>query len=195
MDSYPFATVISITTRAPIISHLPLVTKREDDKFVLIGHLARANPHAKALTAGSEVTAIFHGPHAFITPQWYAHDDVPTWNYATVHATGKLTVIEDYDGIVECLRELSALTERKWPSGWKFFVPEDLSAEKLAKHIMGFTIQVEAIQHKNKMGQKLSAEDQAGVVAGLAERRDDNASAVRAEILDLFPERRVDQNG
>ncbi len=188
MESHPFATVISISEGLPVISHLPLVAKREGDEFVLIGHLARANPHARVLAEGAGATAIFHGPHAFITPKWYAHDDVPTWNYSTVHTVGQVTVIDEYEGIVECLRELSAAAERKWPSGWEFFVPEDLAREKLSKHILGFKIRVETLQHENKMGQKLSTEDQAGVIAGLTDRGDDNALAVRNAILELFPE-------
>ena len=111
MDSYPFATVISISGGVPMISHLPLVTKFDEGKFMLIGHLARANPHAKVLAEDIKVTVIFHGPHAFITPQWYAHDDVPTWNYATVHVTGKVAMIEDHDGILNpmmCFESFSA---------------------------------------------------------------------------------------
>ena len=82
---------------APLISHAPLVFIRSENEEAtggqLIGHFARANPHWKHLQNG-KVTAIFHGPSAYITPQWYVKNDVPTWNFATVHVEGRARLIE-----------------------------------------------------------------------------------------------------
>jgi transcriptional regulator len=48
---------------------------------------------------------IFQGPHAYVSPTWYAAAPaVPTWNYAVVHADGAARVREDATfiaGIVE----------------------------------------------------------------------------------------------
>jgi transcriptional regulator len=188
MDANPFATVISIcNSMQPYISHLPLTPRRNGDRIELIGHLARANPHSKVL-GNQKVTAIFHGPHAYITPKWYAEDDVPTWNYAAVHALGPVKLIEDYEGILQCLQDLSAHAERHWTSGWKFFVPDDLKEPVLTKSIVGFKIHVETIEHKNKMGQNRSKEDLGGVIRGLEKRDDDGSRGVRQELLALFPE-------
>ena len=120
MDQNPFATVITVAEGKPFVSQLPLIPKRVGDKIELVGHLARANPHWKSFS-NSQATVIFHGPHTYITPKWYAENDVPTWNYATVHITGFVELIETHDGIVECLKELTAHVERHWPSGWEFF--------------------------------------------------------------------------
>ena len=52
----------------------------------LIGHMARANAHWQ-VAADQRVLAIFHGPHAYVSPGWIeAQNVVPTWNYVTVHA-------------------------------------------------------------------------------------------------------------
>jgi transcriptional regulator len=49
----------------------------------------RANGQWKAIRAEREVLCIFHGPHAYISPQWYVQQHtVPTWNYAAVHVYG-----------------------------------------------------------------------------------------------------------
>ncbi len=85
MDRHPFATLISVVSNRPYISHLPLTVKKSTLGFELIGHMARANIHWNHIEC-SRVTAIFQGPHAYITPRWYAENDVPTWNYSTIHA-------------------------------------------------------------------------------------------------------------
>ncbi len=188
MDRNLFATVVSVANKSPYISHLPLTPKRVGDTIELVGHLARANPHSKILSKDQDVTAVFHGPHAYITPKWYAENNVPTWNYAVVHAKGKVQLVEDYESILGCLQELARHAERHWPSGWEFFVPDDLKDPMLTKKIVGFKITIEDIQYKNKMSQNNPAEDIKGVLRGLAMRGDDNSLGVRAEMLKVFPD-------
>ena len=185
MDANPFATLITVSDGKPLVSQLPLTPKKTADAITLIGHLARANPHSRAL-ASADATVIFHGPHTFITPKWYAENDVPTWNYLTVHATGKVELIESFDGIVECLRELTTHVERHWPSGWDFFVPDDLDGDRLTKNIVGFKIKIENLSFKKKLSQNRSAEDRAGVIRGLATRDDDGSRGVLEEMKRVY---------
>lgn len=185
MDQYPFATVVSVSENKPTISHLPLTPKWLNDKIELIGHMARANLHWKIL-ATSPTTVIFHGPHSFITPKWYAENDVPTWNYSTIHTNGRVDLIEDYDGIVECLKYLTNYTEKHWPSGWDLFVPDDLSGDVLSKSIVGFKIAVEQINFKKKLSQNRSPADRVGILNGLESRSDENSHLVRKDMLRLY---------
>lgn len=119
MERNPFATVVTVVERKPFISHLPITPKMIDGNIELIGHLAKANPHWQILS-NNPTTIVFHGPHAFITPKWYTKNDVPTWNYLTVHAEGKVDLIESYEGLVDYLRELAVQSEIHWPSGWEW---------------------------------------------------------------------------
>lgn len=185
MDQNPFATVISVSEDKPLVSHLPLTPKRVGEHIELIGHLARANPHWRLLSTAN-TTVIFQGPHAYITPTWYAKDDVPTWNYSTVHASGPIQLIEDQQGLVECLKDLTAHVERHWPSGWEFAIPDDLSGDVLSKSIVGFRIRVESINFKKKLSQNRSPADRAGVLRGLGERKDDASQGVLREMLKLY---------
>ena len=180
MKRNPFATVISVgESGEPFVSHLPLVAERENDRLVLYGHLARANPHAKLLERSGGVYVIFHGPHAYITPKWYVENDVPTWNYAVVHVRGACTMIADFKGITECLKKLTAHIEGGNPDGWKFWLPEDLSDPAVVeKSIVGFRIHAESIQSKLKLNQNRSEADREGVITGLKERRDDLSRGV-----------------
>ncbi len=131
-------------------------------------------------------TVIFHGPHTYITPKWYAEDNVPTWNYSTVHAAGKIELIESHDGIVDCLKELTAHVERHWPSGWDFFIPDDLTGDVLPKSIVGFKVKVDEINFKRKLSQNRTPADRAGVLKGHETRDDDNSRLVLSEMRKLF---------
>lgn len=184
MDHYPFATLVSVKDGEPFVSHVPLTPKLEGEKIELIGHLARANPHWRLLK-DCRTKILFNGPHAYITPKWYAKNDVPTWNYEAVHVTGKIELVEDYDGLVACLKELTNHVERHWPSGWEFFVPEDLG-KRLAGSIVGFRVQVEDISFKKKLSQNKTGADRDGIFRGLEARGDDNSRAVLAEMRKLF---------
>lgn len=185
MDRNPFATVITVVEGKPFVSHLPLTPKMVGNEIELIGHLARANPHWKSF-ANSQATVIFHGPHTYITPKWYAENDVPTWNYSTVHVTGKIELIESHDGIVDCLKELTSHVERHWPSGWEFFIPDDLMGDILPKSIVGFKIKVAEINFKKKLSQNRTTADRAGVLKGLETRGDDNSRSVLSEMKKLY---------
>lgn len=168
MRSYPLATLISIVGSQPMVSHLPLVIEQENGASVAYGHLARANPHA-SLLGGREVYAIFHGPNAYITPQWYEENDVPTWNYAVVHLKGKCQLLERFSEIESCLRKLSLAMEGK--TGWEFWLPEDLSDPKVVeKSIVGFRVEITELTTKFKLSQNRSAEDRKRVILGLKER-------------------------
>jgi hypothetical protein len=92
MHEHPFATLLTPAAPEPRITHLPLVHVADREPHgTLLGHFARANPHVDA-AAVAESIAIFHGPHAYVSPSWYARPAaaVPTWNYAVVHAHGAI---------------------------------------------------------------------------------------------------------
>lgn len=186
IDRYPFATLVSVDKNGePMVSHLPLTPIQVGNQFELVGHLARANPHCQILNQ-SKVTAIFHGPHTYITPQWYAENDVPTWNYLTVHTQGHVELIEDVEGIVNCLKILTSHVERHWPSGWEFFIPEDLQGQRMQKGIVAFKIKVENFNFKKKLSQRSSDQDRRGVLQGLSKRTDDNSIEVLSEMKKMY---------
>lgn len=187
MEEYPFATIINIHDNKPFVSHLPLTPKKIESGIELIGHLARANPHWRHLQ-NSETTVIFHGPHTYITPKWYAENDVPTWNYSTAHITGRAQLIEDEGGILDCLRDLTAHVEHRWPSGWELFVPDDLAGDILTKSIVGFKITIDKINFKKKLSQNRTPADRAGVLRGLETRTDEHSHLVLADMLKLYHE-------
>ncbi|UTW44700.1 FMN-binding negative transcriptional regulator [bacterium SCSIO 12696] len=161
IDNYSFATVISGNLDA---SHLPLLLKFQSDGIpVLYGHFSKANTQIKQI-AQTRVLAVFHGPHAYISPSWYANKPaVPTWNYAAVHVQGTVH-LTDGD---ETLKRLDQLIQ-KYDPGLSAEVISDEHKNKLLNGIVGFKIVVDDIQAKEKLGQHKSSEDQRGVTHGLA---------------------------
>jgi transcriptional regulator len=168
IDLYSFATLISVRGGVPFATHLPLLLDRE--RRVLLGHVARANPQAELVgdRAGDsgESLAIFQGPHAYISPAWYATAPaVPTWNYAAVHVYGPLEPLS-----AERTRELVDLTVDKYestrPNPWPNDLPEDFR-DKMLKGIVGFEMPIRRIEGKFKLGQNRSEADQHGMLSQL----------------------------
>jgi len=167
----------------PDVTHLPLTL--DPDGGVLIGHVARANPHWQALRAAGRAIAIFRGPEAYVSPNWYPsksehHRVVPTWNYTAVHAEGPVTLVEDEAGLHRIVTELTAAKEAAQPRPWAVTdAPERFIAGQL-KGIVGLVLRIETLLGKRKLSQNRPAADRAGVEAGLAasaDPRDQDAAA------------------
>lgn len=168
IDVYDFATLVSAGATVPHVSHLPLWLRPAGDGFgTLVGHVARANPHREAFDGRTPALAIFHGPHAYVSPAWYAKGPaVPTWNYAVVHVHGTPRILSD-DGEVAAL--LDALVER-YEAGrrerWRPDLPDDF-ARAMRGAITAFELPIERVEAKFKLGQNRSPADRAGTLAGL----------------------------
>ena len=168
---YPFATLVTSAVAGPHITHLPLLLDEMGEK--LIGHVARPNPHWQAFASGQTV-AVFHGPHAFVSRGWYREpaDNVPTWNYATVHVSGtpRLVGPEDTRAAVE------RLTARFESPNLQPVAEPRLAG--LLKGIVAFHLPVERFEIKFKMSQN-KPDERARVIAALraAGGADDLATA------------------
>ena len=168
IDAQPFATLITaIDGEEPLVSQLPLLRDGE----TLHGHMARANPHWQAFARGRTV-AVFHGPHAYVSPRWYQTpaEHVPTWNYATVHVAGPAQCVAD----AEARSTLAALTARFDPD---FRASEDKVARLLAG-IVAFRLPLARLDIKFKMSQNRTPTDRAGVMAALAAHAGEQERAV-----------------
>ena len=144
--------------------------------------MSRQNPQWRHFASGAPALAIFHGPHAYITPTWYEEDDVPTWNYAVVHARGIARIIDDAPRMLKILAAVVNRFEGAHSppeNRWKFWLPEDLAKpEDLLASIVGFEIEVTAIEAKFKLSQNRSGEDRRRVIAGLKARGDDESLGI-----------------
>jgi len=178
---HPFATLVTPGTPEPLVTHLPLLHVADCEPHgTLFGHFARANPHA-AIAPDIESIAIFHGPHAYVTPSWYADPSsaVPTWNYAVAHAHGAIEFARD---AVETRAVLDLMihrfeADREMP--WTLGLPAGQLAAMVGA-IVGFRIRVKRLDGKFKLSQNRTPEDRRRVAAGLEGENYADAAATAA---------------
>jgi len=176
IEQHGFATLVTIYDGAPFATHLPLLLDRAGGR--LLGHVARANPQWQHFATGP-VLAIFHGPHAYVSPTWYqpAPDQVPTWNYVAVHVRGRAQVLPPGPETVNVVERLSAQYE---PDGTYVVDPSADGIQRLARAIVAFTIEIDEVITKLKLSQNRSPEDRAAVQQRLAAGADPDGRNVAA---------------
>ena len=166
MRAHPFATLLSTAGTEPLITHLPLVVEADAQSLTLLGHIARANPHGQWLADGAAVTAIFHGPHGYVSPRLYTtRAAVPTWNYVVVHAHGRLARVDDSAGKEAILKALIDVHDPDYRVQWDELA-EDFR-ENMKGAIVGLRIEVERLEGKFKLSQNRSPQDRAKVLAAM----------------------------
>jgi transcriptional regulator len=168
MHDHPFATLVTPAAPEPHVSHLPLLLVSDCEPHgTLLGHFARANPHWQAAREVESV-AIFHGPHAYVSPSWYAEPAraVPTWNYATVHAHGTLAILDDPAQARAILDALVQRFEGGREAPWQFAMPER-ERDALVNGIVAFRLRIKRIDAKFKLSQNHPAGDRTRVMAAL----------------------------
>ena len=179
IERYDFGLLVSHGAAGLVASHIPFLIERDRDKLHLHGHLARPNPQVGDLAQGGEVLAIFSGPHAYISPNWYATGpSVPTWNYVDVHAYGTVSVIEDVDWLRGLVRRLSERHEAHNPVPWRMQDLPEAYLEGMLKGIVGLDIAVTRLEGKYKLSQNRPAADRPLVIAALERRNDADSLAV-----------------
>jgi transcriptional regulator len=174
MVAHPLATFVTMSASGLIASHIPMVLADDGSEFgVLRAHISRANPQWRDPTPTVDALAIFAGHQHYITPNWYPGTkehgkEVPTWNYAVVHAYGPLKVIEDEDWLLSNVEMLTDIHEAHSPQPWKVSdAPADFIRSQL-RGIVGLEMPIRRLQGKWKVSQNRDEDDRKGVIEGLA---------------------------
>ena len=167
MRQIGFATLV---TQGLDANHLPMLPEAKGERSVLRGHVARANPVWKS--GPGEALAIFLGPHAYVSPNWYPSKAetgkaVPTWNYITVHARGTIAWIQDGDWLRAHVGALSATHEAGRENPWAITDAPASYIDSMLRAIVGFELSIAKLEGKWKLTQNRDAADRAGVREGL----------------------------
>lgn len=169
---FPLATVVVNTDAGINAHHIPMIiSKDQSNGLRLQGHIARANPLCQAELQG-DALAIFQGPNAYISPNWYATKKlhkkvVPTWNYTTVHATGQLNIIDDRDWTLAMISELTDKEEASQEIPWAVTDAPTEFTEALLSAIVGIELAVTELSGKWKVSQNQPKENRDGIRTGL----------------------------
>jgi transcriptional regulator len=188
IQDFPFATLVTPGVPEPQVSHVPLLLLADGGpNGTLIGHVARANPHWRHAEDTASI-AIFHGPHAYVSPSWYGEPAkmVPTWNYATVHAHGMLEIVADSAAAWAILDALVQRFEDGRVPPWRF-ARARRDRDMLLSGIVAFRIRVQRFEAKFKLSQNRTQADRGRVIAALAQEDRPDAQETAAWMRSYAP--------
>lgn len=169
--AHPLATLVTNSADGLFASHVPMML--DADGGTLLAHVARGNGHWRLLDGGAPTLAVFGGPNAYVSPDWYPNKhrtgkDVPTWNFAVVHAHGVATSFDDPDELLALIVGLTDKHEAGRATPWAVSdAPPDFIRQQL-RGIVGIRLAITRLEGKFKLSQNRAAEDRAGAKAGLA---------------------------
>ncbi len=158
-----------LATQAPV-----LLDTTEGEHGRLLGHIARSNPQWQDRST-REALAVFTGPSAYISPQWYAAKRehgrvVPTWNYVAIHAYGEVSFCEDREWLREIVTRLTEAHESQFQHPWQVSdAPADY-IDGMLNAIIAFELRITRLESSWKLSQNRSEADRQGAMAGLRER-------------------------
>jgi transcriptional regulator len=171
-----FAVLVTYDGEKPTASHLLVDVVEVDEKILLNGHMSKANPQWGTFNPNADALVIFQGPHTYISPTWYNHVNVPTWNYQAVHVYGRLRIVDDPDETYLLLKRL--IDRHEVGSPYKMeTLPPDFVAKEI-RGIVAFQIEATRIEANYKLSQNRDDEDYHNIVARIEERGDELSQGV-----------------
>jgi transcriptional regulator len=154
LREHPLASLVSVDDSGfPFVTHLPLKLIEEGGQPVaLLGHCARANPHAGFLQARPQALVTCMGPQAYMSPAVYPDlQRVPTWTYLAVHARVQARILEGEEAKDALLKQLIAEHEPAYAAQWRG-LPESYT-HGMMNGIVAFELKILSLQTKVKINQ------------------------------------------
>lgn len=163
-------------------SHLPVTIHEAGERIVIDMHMAKNNPQWKEFRAGEmrdEVMVIFSGPHAYVSPRWYADEErVPTWNYAAVHAYGVPRIHPDRKAKADSQRRLVESLDPEWLPKHDALSRKYL--DMMLDGIVNFSIPVARVETRWKLSQNRGRKEMELIAAQLEKSADGGARDLAA---------------
>ncbi len=168
MDEFSFVELVTCSPEIRI-THIPVLLDRSIGRYgTLYGHISRQNPQGGTFDGRHSAVAVFRGPHSYISPAWYAKTEaVPTWNFAVVHASGKIKAITEKKSLHDLLARLIGKFENNEKPDYDFSKLPDGYKYGLMAGVIGFEMEIERLEGKFKLGQERSESDREGTLRHL----------------------------
>lgn len=164
-----------------VATYLPFVFAPEASEHgSLLTHVARNNRQWCDELTG-EAMVIVHGAEHYVSPRWApdltaAGQSLPTWNYVTVHAYGRLVAHDDPGWCEGVVRRLIARHETEYSLDQ---VPRDF-VERQLRATVGIEVRLTRVEAKAKMSQNKMPGDVAGMIRGLRDEVGDDEALLTA---------------
>ena len=162
-------------------THIPFELEiQKEGKQVLYGHVSKENPQWKSFVSSEQILVIFSGPNSYISPSWYDHENVPTWNYSAVHVYGSIKIIEG-EALLYALKKMIDKHESHSENPIRM---EDLSAEtmKQTEGIVAFEIEINEIQAIQKLSQNRDDKNYENIISQLEKKEEPDSTAMAKEM-------------
>lgn len=169
MRANDFALLVTCAGGELHASHLPVLIEERGGKLVLVMHMAKANSQWQQFYEGEmsdEVMVVFTGPHAYVSPRWYEQKErVPTWNYAAVHAYGRVKVVEGREAKYAAQAKLVRRHDPLWESDFSKLSTE--YRNDMLDGIVNFEIELTRLETRWKLSQNRGRREQERIIAEL----------------------------
>jgi transcriptional regulator len=175
LKHHNFPALVSFDGEKPIATHTPVeIAEDEHGNMTIYAHISRANPQWKTFD-NQEILLIFQGAHTYVSPRWYNHVNVPTWNYMMIHVYGHVRLVQGdelYALLSRLVHNHEATTQYSLES-----LPQDF-VQKEMKGVVGFAIDVTRIDAAHKLSQNRNDEDYENIIRELNKREDEDSIEV-----------------
>lgn len=183
MKENSFAIITAIGETYPVATQVPLfIDITEEGKIFLTGHIMRKTDHHKAFEKNEHVLVLFTGPHTYVSASWYTNpQSASTWNYMTVHAKGKITLLDEA-ATYEAIKNITEKYEGRETAA-AFHKMDDAYITAMLKAIIAFSIEVESMENVFKLSQNRDEQSKKNIIEALQQRPDDNSKMIAAEMI------------
>jgi len=165
MHNNNFVTIITTDGGKPIATHLPVNIEEHSKALYISGHFAKGNKQWQTINNNDNILIIFHGPHAYVSSTWYEQEDVPTWDYESVHTYGEGQLLDEAQ-LTEDLTKMLKRYEQHRENGATWENLSDQTKQQI-KGIVGFKIKVTDIEAAYKLSQTRSEQEKRNIVSHL----------------------------
>lgn len=172
---FNFGTIITVKDNFPSGTHLPFLIEERGDSIFLLSHFAKANKQWQELNENTLV--IFSEPHAYVSPKFYEKkQNVPTWNYISVHCYGHGRILESDTEKINVLEKSIKFFDDSYKSQW------DALDEKykmgMLKGIVAFEVEIDNMQAKKKLSQNKTKTERENIIHSFEQSEDSNENLI-----------------
>jgi transcriptional regulator len=198
IEAQPFATLVTDEPDLRI-AHVPVQVRREPE-LQIVAHVAGLDPFAESIRQRARILVSVLGPSVYVSPAWYASRGLPTYNFVAIELRGQAEPLDDPDAVRAHLMRLvqdheQALNPGDQKARWRVDGWARDRTTELLPELQAFTVRVEQVTAKVKMGQNRTEGDRVGtmtalhdsprtdhqVVEGLMKARYDDQGRVKGE--------------
>ena len=180
LEQHPFGSLaVNGPDGFPAVVHIPFSCEFKDSGNYLEFHVAKANSIVAAISQTNQGKMIVLGAHGYISSSVYTHVNVPTYNYESVHVSGKinqLTESEMRNHLSKLIDSFEAgrenqLTMNQWP--------EDL-IEAYMQEIVGYRLEIQQLEAGFKLSQNRNEIDFNRILSDLDTRTSNDRELAQA---------------